>query len=58
MQDFPTPVEEKLVFIDVFAPSGLWIRGPAANSHFPLPKSEGFCAFLNQTGIRRLLGTA
>ena len=46
MRDLPIPVEEKLVFIDVFEATGLWIRTPAANSHFPLPKSKGFCAFL------------
>ena len=46
-QDLPTPVEEKLVFIDVF--EAIRISGtqiPAANSHLPLPKNEGLRAFL------------
>tara|TARA_B100000287_G_scaffold266451_1_gene250605 strand:- start:28 stop:147 length:120 start_codon:yes stop_codon:yes gene_type:complete len=38
MQDLPTPVEEKLVFVDVFEDTGLWIQMPAAK--FPLPVGE------------------
>ena len=36
----------------------LWIQTPAANSHFPLPKSEGFRAFLKDWRPSWLLGTA
>ena len=55
-QRLPTPVEEKLIFIDVFEATELWIQTPAANSHFPLPKSEGFRAFLKDRRPSWLLG--
>ena len=58
MQDLPTPVKKKLVFVDVFEATGLWIRRPAANSHFPLAKDKGFCAFLKHWRYCWLLGTA
>jgi len=37
-QDLPTPVEEKLVFVDVFAPSGS--LDPDTSSELPLPVGE------------------
>jgi hypothetical protein len=47
-QHLPTPVEEKPVFVDVFEATGLWIQTPAANSHFPLPKSEDLRVFFQR----------
>ena len=57
-QDLPTPVEKKPLLIGFSEATGLWIRRPAANSHFPLPKSEDFLAFLKDWRPSWLLGTA